>query len=736
MMPRRAALAAALAFLPAAAHAADAPKPLVFEAEAVSGPATAWEQDRHSDTKWNLWSTDKDAHKKWSGGIVLQSPRVMADRARPEDGAPPLRTRITGLPPGRYAVEIKMGRTLGVSRDGGKTWSRLSNGAMGTVEITDGTFELWVDDRYAHPGNPGSGYYDTLTFRPLPPPVVKAPVRGYATSRVRERLDRGVLALRRSAKEVYLSWRLLADDPPDAAFHIYRTETGGAPKRITGTPVTKTTDYTDAAAPAGACAYAVRAAGKAGDAAPSVPVPAGDTAQEYLSIRLDKDTTIQKVGLGDLDGDGRWDYVLKTPNENIDPYEKYWKRSPNTYAIEARSHDGKRLWRNDLGWAIERGIWYSPLIVHDLDGDGRAEVAVKTGEGDPRDPDGRVASGPEWVSIWDGRTGRELARAPWPGREVRGEALRYNYASRNQLGIAYLDGKTPCLIVQRGTYTIIQVHAYQFHGGTLKRLWTWDTLEQPEYRRWRGQGAHSLQAHDVDGDGRDEVVVGSAVLDDTGVGLWSTGLGHPDHAYVGEIDPANPGLEIYYGMESRQREANGLCVVDAKTGKLLWGLTGATRHVHGYGFCADIDPRHPGAEVYGCDTDAQKKFNRGWLCTARGKVIEETKELTSVRPVFWDADPQRELLWRGRIRDYRGGEHPPKKLSGRLVLAADALGDWREELFMTLPGELRIYASAIPATDRRTCLMQDPVYRNTVAATAQGYFYNTMLSYLPGTEKR
>jgi rhamnogalacturonan endolyase len=165
-------------------------------------------------------------------------------------------------------------------------------------------------------------------------------------------------------------------------------------------------------------------------------------------------------------------------------------------------------------------------------------------------------------------------------------------------------------------------------------------------------------------------------------------------------------------------------------------LKGATRHVHGYGFCADVDPHHPGAEVYGCDTDAQKKFNRGWLCTARGKVLEETKELTSVRPVFWDADPQRELLRGGRIRDYRGGEHTPKKLSGRLVLAADALGDWREELFMTLPGELRIYASAIPAADRRVCLMQDPVYRNTVAATAQGYFYNTMLSYLPGAEKR
>jgi len=733
MTPRRPLLVAALALLPAAAPAADAPKPLVFEAEAVSGPADAWEKDKSSATKWNLWSTDKDAEKKWSGGIVLQSPAVTADRAMPEEGAPPLHTRIAGIPPSRYDVFIKMGRTLGISRDGGKTWSRLTDGAVGVVEVKDGTLELWVDDRYASTGNPGSAYYDTLTLTPLPPPVVKPPVQGFAATRVRERLDRGLVALRRSAKDVYLSWRLLEDDPPDAAFHVYRADGGGAPQRVTSSPVTKTTDFTDAAAPAGACAYAVRAVTKAGESAasPAVPVPAGGAAQDFLSIPLDAGTTVQKVGLGDLDGDGRYDTVLKTPNENIDPYEKFWQKSPGTYSIEARSHDGKLLWRKDLGWAIERGIWYSPVIVHDLDGDGKAEVAAKTGEGDPRDPDGRVSSGPEWVTVWEGATGKEIARAPWPGRETRGETLPYNYASRNQMTVARLDGKTPCLVVQRGTYTIIQVHAYQLRGGRLERLWAWDSLEEPEPRRWRGQGAHSLQAHDIDGDGRDEVILGSAVLDDNGVGLWSTGLGHPDHAYVGEIDPAHPGLEIYYGMESAQKAANGLCVADAKTGKLLWGLPGATRHIHGYGFCADIDPRHPGAEVYGCDTDAEKKFDRGWLCTARGEVIEETKELTSSRPVYWDADPQAELVRGARISDYRGGDHPPK-LEGRLVLVADAIGDWREELFLTLPGELRIYSTTIPAADRRVCLMQDPVYRHTVLAAAQGYFYNTMLSYLPG----
>jgi hypothetical protein len=95
----------------------------------------------------------------------------------------------------------------------------------------------------------------------------------------------------------------------------------------------------------------------------------------------------------DLDGDGRYDFVLKQPGDNIDPYQGYWTPSPDTYKLEAYTSDGEFLWRKDLGWAIERGIWYSPYLVFDFDGDGKAEVAVKTGEGDPRDPGQDLVSG-------------------------------------------------------------------------------------------------------------------------------------------------------------------------------------------------------------------------------------------------------------------------------------------------------------------------------------------------------
>lgn len=731
-------------FLPVWALAALAPlvsaadrKILVFEAEAVSGPASAWLVNKTTKDHWNLWSTDAEAARKWSGGVVLQTPPVMTDRAAPEEGVPPLHTHITGIPNGRYDVTIKMNRTLGISRDGGKTWERLSNGDVGEVTIADGTFDLWVDDRFADTANPGSGYFDSIQFAPIGPIVAKPPFVGYAAERVREKLDRGLVALRRSASEVRLSWRLLASDAADTAFHVVRTGPEGRAQRITTKPITATSDFTDTTAPATACSYAVVAVGRGveGPASPSVTVAAGRGGQAYLSLPLDPGTTVQKVGLGDLDGDGRYDFVLKTPNQNIDPYSVYWKKSPGTYHLEARNADGRKLWDKDLGWAIEQGIWYSPYIVFDLDGDGKAEVIAKTGEGDPRDADGRVETGPEWVTVFDGATGRELARAPWPERAVGGEPLGYNYASRNQLGIAYLDGKTPCLIVERGTYTVIQVHAYQFHGGKLAPVWQWNTLQESRPKRWRGQGAHTLQAHDVDGDGRDEVVLGSAVLDDNGVGLWSTGLGHPDHCYVGKIIPDRPGLQIFYGMETAQQKANGMCVVDAATGKILWGLAGATRHIHGYGFCADVDASRPGLELYGCDTDAAKRFERGWLLDAAGAVITATNQLTSHRPVYWDADPQAELLSKRRITDFASAA-VQQEIDGAVVLIADVLGDWREEVFTSQAGELRIYPTAIPATDRRVCLLQDPVYRNTVAAAAQGYFYNAMLSYVPAHQPK
>jgi rhamnogalacturonan endolyase len=238
-----------------------------------------------------------------------------------------------------------------------------------------------------------------------------------------------------------------------------------------------------------------------------------------------------------------------------------------------------------------------------------------------------------------------------------------------------------------------------------------------------------MHAADVDGDGRDEVLLGSAVIDDDGTPLWTTGLGHPDHFYLGDLDPTRPGLEIYYGIETRRKERNGMCLVDAATGKILWGHEGYTRHVHGQGMCSDIDASHPGSECYSADTDTQKKFAWAKLRTVKGEVIsEENLGGFSPRTVYWDADLQRELFRGGRISNYGGPEIPPR-VEGSLAAVVDILGDWREEIITSVPGELRIYTTTIPAADRRPCLMQDPIHRMNVAHAAMGYFQVPMTSY-------
>ncbi|MBI4327100.1 MAG: silent information regulator protein Sir2, partial [Chloroflexi bacterium] len=461
-----------------------------------------------------------------------------------------------------------------------------------------------------------------------------------------------------------------------------------------------------------------------GDANLRESIPAGArlpaAGESYLKINLQGSYRAPKVGLADLDGDGALDYLVKQPDFNTDPYQQpgYWKKSEDTYKLEAYRHNGQFLWRYDMGWAIEEGIWYSPVVVYDLDGDGRAEVFCKAGEGDPREATGHVKSGPEYLVMLDGLTGQVVKKLPWPSRDGFDD---YNYYSRNLLGIAYLDGRRPHLIVERGTYKIIKVQAYD-PGLNLK--WYWEA--SGDHAKYRGQGMHGLHAADVDEDGRDEVVLGSAVLDDNGQPLWSTGKGHPDVCYVADIDPSRPGLEVFYGLETRQR-SNAVCLVEARTGQVIWGNPEPTIHVHSQGMVGDIDPTHPGLECYAGEAKGGTNY---WLYTAGGKRLSD-QSLGELAPkaVYWLDGPTKVYIVGNKIFKY-----PRQQIGaveGRIVAIADGLGDWREEIITALDGEIRIYTTAIPATTRRVCLMQDRLYRTDVAMQTMGYFYPPQLGGKP-----
>jgi len=541
-----------------------------------------------------------------------------------------------------------------------------------------------------------------------------------------ERLDRGLVAVGREDGSVFLSWRLLKEDPQDIAFEVRRRSLESGTDQsivLTKEKSYRLTNFVDkSAGDAGKKTFIYELYGysQKNESATSrrlgeVRITLVGQPKSYLSIPLKGDYDFQKVGLGDLDGDGVYEFVIKQPDFNTDPYQHpgYWKPSTTTYKLEAYRLDGTMMWRYDMGWSIEAGIWYSPWIVYDVDGDGKAEVYCKAGEGDPRDEKGLVTTGPEFLVKLDGQTGQVVAKTEWLSRDGFPD---YNYYCRNFLTVAYLDGKKPSLITQRGTYNLIKTRAMDKN---FNQIWYWESPQ--EEKKYDGQGSHGLVTADIDEDGRDELVIGAAVLNDNGKGLWTLEMGHPDVCYVADIDPNNPGLEVFYGFETRQK-TDGICLVDAKTGRKLWTHKEPTYHIHEQGMVGDILAEHPGMEVYAGEADYQKR----WLYSANGKLIQfRRKRELNPRPVWWDADPQKEVVIGDAISDWGGKEI--QRIDGRIIAVVDCLGDHREEVITALKGEMRIYTTTVPSSERRVCLMQDHQYRLGVVAQTMGYYYPAQL---------
>jgi len=533
-----------------------------------------------------------------------------------------------------------------------------------------------------------------------------------------ERLDRGLVAIPCEGGSVFLSWRLLATDTEQTCFTLVRQDGSASEVRLTETPqrLTNFVDKSPWEPAASERRYELRVYAQEGTPVKeTADVTIRKDSPPYIRIPLAGDYDFQKVGIGDLDGDGSLEFLIKQPNFNTDPYQRpgYWKPSTTTYKIEAYRRDGTLLWRHDMGWSIEAGIWYSPWVVYDVDGDGKAEVYCKAGEGDPRDEKGLVQTGPEYLIKLDGETGRIVAKTDWLSRDGYPD---YNYYCRNFLTVAYLDGQTASLVMQRGTYNLIKVQALD---KDFQRLWYWDSTQ--EQAKYSGQSSHGLVTADVDRDGRDELVLGAAVLDDNGEGLWSLAMGHPDVCYVADVDPSNPGLEIFYGFETRQ-QTDGLCVVDAQTGRKLWTHKEPTFHLHGQGMAGDVLAEHPGMEVLAGERDYPKR----WLYSASGELIEANGERPlTPRPLWWDADPQKEVIFGRAIQKWNGPAI--QAIEGRVIVVMDCLGDHREEVVTSVPGEMRIYTTGIPTQQRRPSLLTDHQYRMGVVGQTMGYYYPAQL---------
>ncbi len=571
-----------------------------------------------------------------------------------------------------------------------------------------------------------------LNFYAIDPLYKPGIALGWSTQRIEEKLDRGMLALAAEGGKVYLGWRLLKEDPELIAFNVYRTTAGGSPVKLNETPLARTTDFVDIkSSRERENSWFVKEVinGREARESARVTLPANAPDQSYKAIKLKADVlSVDRVAIGDLDGDGAYDFVVKHPSGGIDP----GRIRPSSDAYKLDGYNGKTgefMWRIDLGWNINHGIWFSPLVVRDLDGDNKAEVCVRgapyaaTREQAFDGGKGLVLDGPEYLSVYNGETGKEIDKVDWieRGKVTDWGDTTGNRSSRHMLGVAYLDGKTPSVLVVRGTYGLMKIDAWMLRNRKLEKVWRWTNERAPF--KYQGQGQHSIKVGDIDGDGCDEILNGSIAIDNDGRTLWSTGLGHGDRFYLSDIDPDRPGLEIWYTIEDPHPQ-NGVSLWDARTGERIFGSGEASNdnQIAG-GLAGDIDPGYPGMECWG------DKF----FFTSKGRAIEgpvpPQNEL-----VWWDADLLREIHSRGTISKWKGSVIGSTQ--GATHQVADIVGDWREEVVTFINGELRIFSTVIPANDRRVCLMQDALYRNDVTQRSMGYTHIPMTSYYLGVRSK
>jgi hypothetical protein len=545
-------------------------------------------------------------------------------------------------------------------------------------------------------------------------------------------LDRGLISMR-SGNSNFLSWRLLSSDPAGAGFDVYRGST-----KVNSAPITKGTDYTDAGAPAGSV-YSVRPAGVTTLAASAptttlastymdvpIQVPAGGTTPDGVAYTY----SANDASVGDLDGDGQYEIVLKwDPSNSKDNSQSGY--TGNVY-IDAYKLNGTRLWRIDMGRNIRAGAHYTQFQVYDYDGDGKAEVVMKTADGtkdgtgtvigsstaDYRNSSGYILTGPEYLTVFNGQTGKAMATADYVPARGTVSAWGDSYGNRVDrflAGTAYLNGSYPSIIEARGYYTRSVIVAWDYRNGALTRRWTFDSNASTNGSKWTDQGDHQLSIADVDGDGRDEVIYGAMAIDDNGSGLWVNGQGHGDAMHVGDLIPSRAGLEEFKVDENTGSLAAWMA--DARTGQIIWSNPSCGCD-NGRGVSDDIYAGSPGAESWSSAVSG--------LYSSTGQNIGRKPSSTNF-VLWWDGDAQRELLDATHIDKYgtsadtrlltASGVHANNGTKSTPSLSADILGDWREEVVWPTTDNkaLRIYSTTDATSISHVSLMQDRMYREAVA---------------------
>ena len=462
-----------------------------------------------------------------------------------------------------------------------------------------------------------------------------------------------------------------------------------------------------------------------------------------------------------MDGDGEYELIVKwdPSNSHDNAHDGY---TGNVF-FDCYRLNGEKLWRIDLGHNVRAGAHYTQFMVFDLDGDGRAEVVMKTSDGtidgkgkvigdadtDYREKgvpgkgktpvnQGRILTGNEYLTVFNGLTGAAMHTIDYiPARGNLSDwgDNRANRSDRFLACVAYLDGVHPSVVMCRGYYTRAVLAAFDWDGKRLKQHWVFDS-NNPGCEGYAGQGNHNLRVGDVDGDGCDEILYGSCAIDHDGKGLYTTGMGHGDAMHLTGFSPDMPGLQVWDCHENRK---DGSSFRDAATGKVLFQIK--SNIDVGRCMAADIDPRNPGVEMWSADSHGVHNF--------KGEVIRSAvKPLSINMAVWWDGDLLRELLDHETVSKYDWEAdtcRPLIKFEGcafnngtksNPCLQGDIVGDWREEVLVRTEDShaLRLYISPIPTSYRFHTFLEDPVYRISIATQNVAYNQPTQPGFYFGPD--
>jgi len=586
----------------------------------------------------------------------------------------------------------------------------------------------------SNPG--GSGGSGTVE-----PASCAAPTTGHYQM---EDLDRGLVAVV-TGDGVYVGWRMQGYEydktAANVSYDLYRDGTKLA-------NVTDSTNYLDKAGTASS-SYAVRALIRGAECALSAAVK--PIAQNYLSIPLTPPPkgphggtyNANDASVGDLDGDGQLDVVLKWDPSNAQDNSN--KGVTDDVFIDGYTLAGTRLFRINLGPNIRAGAHYTQLSVYDFDGDGKAEVACKTAPGtkdgtgkalslgpaandddsrEYRNGDGYVLTGPEYLTVFEGATGKELATENYP--VPRGTVSSWGDSYGNRVdrfngGVAFVSdmgsGKAasgrPSIIQGRGYYTRLTVSAYNYRDGKLSANWVYDskTSLNPE-----GAGAHSEMAGDADGDGAQEIITGATTIGSDGSLQCQTGLGHGDAIHVSELIVGKP-LSVFTVHEG----LGGYDVHDAATCKTYVKVTGGDDN--GRGAADYIEASNTAAAAIWSSTSPDR------YSAADGSSLGKKPGPTNFL-IYWDGDESRELEDGTSISKFGGGTLQScsqcasnNGTKSTPALTADLFGDWREEIIWRQSDNkaLRVYTTTALTKRRLYTLMHDPTYRAQVAFEQSAY---------------